>query len=58
MRAVGAAVGANPISYLVPCHRVVRGTGDLNQYHWGRARKLALIGWEAGRAEGAGTAGD
>lgn len=58
MRAVGAAVGANPISYLVPCHRVVRGTGELNQYHWGRARKLALIGWEAGRAEGAGTAGD
>lgn len=51
-RAVGAAVGDNPISYLVPCHRVVRGSGALNDYHWGRARKLALIGWEAAKAEG------
>ena len=52
-RAVGNAVGANPISYLVPCHRVVRGTGELNQYHWGRARKLALIGWEQAQAASA-----
>lgn len=51
-RAIGAAVGDNPISYLVPCHRVVRSSGALNDYHWGRARKLALIGWEAARAEG------
>ena len=51
-RAVGAAVGDNPISYLVPCHRVVRGSGALNDYHWGRARKLALIGWEAAKSEG------
>lgn len=58
MRAVGAAVGANPISYLIPCHRVVRGTGELNQYHWGRARKLALIGWEAERAGPAMAGGD
>ena len=49
-RAVGTAVGDNPISYLVPCHRVVRSSGALNDYHWGRARKLALIGWEAARA--------
>ena len=51
VRAVGAAVGDNPISYLIPCHRVVRSTGALNDYHWGRARKLALIGWEAAKAD-------
>lgn len=50
-RAVGTAVGANPISYLVPCHRVIRKTGAISNYHWGRARKLALIGWEAAAAE-------
>ena len=52
VRAVGAAVGDNPISYLIPCHRVVRASGALNDYHWGRARKLALIGWEATRVPG------
>jgi AraC family transcriptional regulator of adaptative response/methylated-DNA-[protein]-cysteine methyltransferase len=46
-RAVGAAVGGNPVSFLIPCHRVIRKTGAFSDYHWGRARKLALIGWEA-----------
>jgi AraC family transcriptional regulator, regulatory protein of adaptative response / methylated-DNA-[protein]-cysteine methyltransferase len=48
-RAVGAAVGRNPISFVVPCHRVLRGDGSLGGYHWGLTRKKALIGWEAGR---------
>lgn len=52
-RAVGSAVGANPISFLVPCHRVIRKSGAISHYHWGRPRKLAMIGWEAARAEGA-----
>lgn len=57
VRAVGAAVGDNPISYLIPCHRVVRASGALNDYHWGRQRKLALIGWEAVRQSGEGLVG-
>jgi AraC family transcriptional regulator of adaptative response/methylated-DNA-[protein]-cysteine methyltransferase len=48
-RAVGAAVGRNPISFVVPCHRVLRGDGSLGGYHWGLTRKRALIGWETGR---------
>jgi AraC family transcriptional regulator, regulatory protein of adaptative response / methylated-DNA-[protein]-cysteine methyltransferase len=48
-RAVGAAVGRNPISFVVPCHRVLRGDGSLGGYHWGLTRKKALIGWEAGQ---------
>ncbi|MCA3246089.1 MAG: methylated-DNA--[protein]-cysteine S-methyltransferase [Azospirillum sp.] len=52
-RAVGSAVGANPISFLVPCHRVIRKSGAISHYHWGRPRKLAMIGWEAAHAEGA-----
>ncbi len=47
-RAVGAAVGKNPISFVVPCHRVVGSTGQLTGYHWGIARKRAILGWEAG----------
>ncbi|MBU1174376.1 MAG: methylated-DNA--[protein]-cysteine S-methyltransferase [Alphaproteobacteria bacterium] len=47
-RAVGAAVGKNPISFVVPCHRVVGSTGKLTGYHWGIARKRAILGWEAG----------
>ena len=47
-RAVGAAVGKNPISFVVPCHRVVGSTGDLTGYHWGVPRKRANLGWEAG----------
>lgn len=50
-RAVGAAVGDNPISYLIPCHRVIRKSGAINAYHWGQPRKLALIGWEAARSD-------
>lgn len=47
-RAVGAAVGRNPISFVVPCHRVVGSTGNLTGYHWGLPRKRAMLGWEAG----------
>lgn len=47
-RAVGAAVGKNPISFVVPCHRVVGSTGALTGYHWGVPRKRAMLGWEAG----------
>ncbi|MGB3564549.1 MAG: methylated-DNA--[protein]-cysteine S-methyltransferase [Thermoanaerobaculia bacterium] len=53
-RAVGSAVGANPISYLIPCHRVIRAVADFGNYRWGAARKKAMIGWEAARAEGLG----
>ena len=48
-RAVGSAVGRNPLSFVVPCHRVLRGDGNLGGYHWGLTRKRALIGWETGR---------
>lgn len=48
-RAVGSAVGRNPISFAVPCHRVMRGSGQLAGYHWGLTRKRALISWETGR---------
>jgi AraC family transcriptional regulator of adaptative response/methylated-DNA-[protein]-cysteine methyltransferase len=47
-RAVGAAVGRNPISFVVPCHRVIGRSGDLTGYHWGLTRKRAILGWEAG----------
>lgn len=47
-RAVGAAVGRNPISFVVPCHRVVGSTGALTGYHWGVPRKRAILGWETG----------
>ena len=48
-RAVGAAVGKNPVSFVVPCHRVVGKSGDLTGYHWGLTRKRAMLGWEAGQ---------
>jgi AraC family transcriptional regulator, regulatory protein of adaptative response / methylated-DNA-[protein]-cysteine methyltransferase len=48
-RAVGAAVGRNPISFVVPCHRVLAKTGALAGYHWGLTRKQAILGWEAGK---------
>jgi AraC family transcriptional regulator, regulatory protein of adaptative response / methylated-DNA-[protein]-cysteine methyltransferase len=51
-RAVGSSVGRNPISFVVPCHRVLRGDGSLGGYHWGLTRKRALIGWETGRVAG------
>ncbi|MEI6572207.1 MAG: bifunctional helix-turn-helix domain-containing protein/methylated-DNA--[protein]-cysteine S-methyltransferase [Alphaproteobacteria bacterium] len=46
-RAVGAAVGRNPISFVVPCHRVIGKSGTLTGYHWGLSRKQAILGWEA-----------
>ena len=49
-RAVGTAIGDNPVAFLIPCHRVIRSTGDFGQYHWGSIRKTAMIGWEAARA--------
>ena len=48
-RAVGAAVGKNPLSFVVPCHRVLSKHGELTGYHWGLTRKRAMLGWEAGR---------
>jgi AraC family transcriptional regulator of adaptative response/methylated-DNA-[protein]-cysteine methyltransferase len=48
-RAVGAAVGRNPISFVVPCHRVLGASGALTGYHWGLSRKRAILGWEAGK---------
>ena len=45
-RAVGSAVGANSISYLIPCHRVIRETGVIGEYRWGKLRKRALVAWE------------
>lgn len=46
-RAVGAAVGANPVSFVVPCHRAIGKSGALTGYHWGLTRKRAILGWEA-----------
>lgn len=51
-RAVGAAVGKNPISFVVPCHRAVGKSGDITGYHWGLTRKRAMLGWEAGVSAG------
>ena len=48
-RAVGRAVGRNPLSFVVPCHRVVGRSGDLTGYHWGLTRKRAILGWEAAK---------
>lgn len=48
-RAVGAAVGRNPISFVVPCHRALGKSGALTGYHWGLTRKRAMLGWEAGQ---------
>lgn len=52
-RAVGQAVGANPVAVLIPCHRVLRATGVLGGYRWGPPRKRALLAWEVGRREAA-----
>ncbi|WP_400190732.1 methylated-DNA--[protein]-cysteine S-methyltransferase [Hymenobacter sp. B81] len=51
LQAVGSAVGANPVAYLIPCHRVIRKEGVLGEYRWGSVTKKALIGWEMARAE-------
>jgi len=49
-RAVGSAVADNPVAFLIPCHRVIKATGETGQYHWGSTRKNAMIGWEASKA--------
>lgn len=48
-RAVGTAIGENPVAFLIPCHRVIRSSGALGNYHWGEIRKTAIIGWEAAK---------
>jgi len=50
-RAVGAAIGDNPVAFLIPCHRVIQSSGVFGQYHWGSVRKTAMIGWEAAQKE-------
>lgn len=50
-RAVGTAVGSNPVSFIIPCHRVIRSGGELGGYHWGLDLKVAMIGWEAAKVE-------
>lgn len=49
-RAVGTAIGANPVAWLIPCHRVIRESGALGGYRWGTGRKAAMLGWEAARS--------
>ncbi|WP_266205524.1 bifunctional transcriptional activator/DNA repair enzyme AdaA [Pontibacter kalidii] len=46
-RAVGSAIGSNPIAFLIPCHRVIKSVGGIGEYRWGSERKMAIIGWEA-----------
>ena len=53
VRAVGTAVGRNPVSWLIPCHRALRKSGALGGYHWGLPVKRALLAWESARADGA-----
>jgi len=48
-RAVGNAVGSNPVAFVIPCHRVIRKSGEFGSYRWGAARKKAMLGWEAAR---------
>lgn len=50
-RAVGTAIGANPVAFLIPCHRVIQSSGAIGGYMWGPTRKTAIIGWEAARME-------
>ncbi|MBE9061221.1 methylated-DNA--[protein]-cysteine S-methyltransferase [cf. Phormidesmis sp. LEGE 11477] len=50
VRAVGTAIGKNPIGYLIPCHRVIRGSGEVGGYRWGSDRKQAILGWEAAQS--------
>jgi AraC family transcriptional regulator of adaptative response/methylated-DNA-[protein]-cysteine methyltransferase len=52
-RAVGTAVGRNPVSWLIPCHRVLGSDGALHGYHWGLVRKRSMLAMEAARAEAA-----
>ncbi|EMS82873.1 methylated-DNA--[protein]-cysteine S-methyltransferase [Leptospira noguchii] len=50
-RAVGTAIGKNPIGYLIPCHRVIKSTGEIGEYRWGSERKMAMIGWETSKVK-------
>jgi AraC family transcriptional regulator, regulatory protein of adaptative response / methylated-DNA-[protein]-cysteine methyltransferase len=50
-RPVGNAIAANPVAYLIPCHRVITKSGKIHRYHWGTVRKKAMLGWEAAHAE-------
>ncbi|MHA4847608.1 bifunctional helix-turn-helix domain-containing protein/methylated-DNA--[protein]-cysteine S-methyltransferase [Flavitalea antarctica] len=54
-RAVGTAIGENPVAYLIPCHRVIQAAGRMGGYHWGQTRKAAMIGWEAAQLEPVGS---
>ena len=49
-RAVGSAIGHNPVAYLIPCHRVIQSSGETGGYMWGSTRKSAILGWEAVRS--------
>ncbi len=50
-RAVGTAIGSNPVAFLIPCHRVIQATGSFGGYMWGAIRKTAIIGWEGAKVE-------
>lgn len=54
-RAVGTAIGSNPVAYLIPCHRVIQSGGLFGNYMWGAVRKTAIIGWEAAKAANYGS---
>lgn len=49
VRAVGTAIGQNPVAFIIPCHRVIQSSGSFGNYHWGSIRKTAIIGWEAAK---------
>ncbi|GBF39075.1 methylated-DNA--[protein]-cysteine S-methyltransferase [Leptospira johnsonii] len=50
-RAIGTAIGNNPVAFLIPCHRIIRSSGEFGEYHWGDSRKVAMIGWEAAKTD-------
>ena len=50
-RAVGSAIGSNPVGFIIPCHRVIKNVGGIGEYRWGTERKMAMIGWEAAKVE-------
>lgn len=50
-RAVGTAIGSNPVAFLIPCHRVIQSSGTFGGYMWGNTRKTAIIGWEGSQCD-------
>ena len=50
-RAVGTAIGSNPVAFLIPCHRVIQSSGNIGGYMWGSTRKTAIIGWESAKTD-------